>query len=60
MLLTRALLVVAQGAFYQLASTPPNKTPEKARFDSDHPWYIRIAPFIMKASHVTHTPVFPR
>jgi hypothetical protein len=44
----RVLLVAAQSIAYQLASTPPNKTPPKARFDRDHPWYIRIAPTVMK------------
>jgi len=45
---SRALLVCAQGIAYQLASTPPNKTPPKARYDAAHPWYIRIAPTVMK------------
>ncbi|KIP06869.1 hypothetical protein PHLGIDRAFT_13625 [Phlebiopsis gigantea 11061_1 CR5-6] len=44
----RAFLVAVQATFYQFASTPPNKTPQKARFDSDHPMYIRVAPLIMK------------
>lgn len=49
MSIARAVLVAAQAALYQLASTPPNKTPPKGRFDGDHPLYIRIAPVIMKA-----------
>ncbi|KAI0086883.1 hypothetical protein BDY19DRAFT_313708 [Irpex rosettiformis] len=44
----RAVLVALQGVAYQLASTPPNETPQKARFDANHPWYIRIAPTVMK------------
>ncbi|GJE91582.1 hypothetical protein PsYK624_077320 [Phanerochaete sordida] len=48
MTLARALVVVAQGVFYQMASSPPNKTPQKARYDADHPWFIRIAPLVMK------------
>lgn len=44
----RAALVALQGVAYQLASTPPNETPQKARFDGNHPWYIRIAPTVMK------------
>lgn len=45
---SRALLVVVQSVAYQLASTPPNATPPAARFDGAHPWYIRIAPTVMK------------
>ncbi|KAI0339227.1 hypothetical protein BDW22DRAFT_1361704 [Trametopsis cervina] len=45
---SRALLVVVQSVAYQLASTPPNATPPSARFDGAHPWYIRIAPTVMK------------
>lgn len=52
--LKRALLVAVQTAFYQLASTPPNKTPQKNRVDSDHPLYIRVAPFILKVSQCAH------
>ncbi|KAI0685349.1 hypothetical protein BC835DRAFT_1408851 [Cytidiella melzeri] len=45
---SRAMLVAVQGIAYQLAATPPNKTPQNARFDASHPWYIRIAPAVMK------------
>ncbi|KAI0073591.1 hypothetical protein K474DRAFT_1666439 [Panus rudis PR-1116 ss-1] len=48
MSLARALLTCVQATCYQLASTPPNKTPSKARFDHNHPWYIRIAPMVFK------------
>ncbi|KAI0782965.1 hypothetical protein C8Q75DRAFT_795714 [Abortiporus biennis] len=43
MSLGRAFLVLAEAIGYHIASSPPNKTPQKGRYDSDHPWYIRIA-----------------
>ncbi|KAI0324018.1 hypothetical protein GY45DRAFT_1263655 [Cubamyces sp. BRFM 1775] len=48
MSLVRAPLVLLHAVLYQLASTPPNKTPPKGRYDaSEAPW-IRIAPLVFK------------
>ncbi|KAJ3558214.1 hypothetical protein NM688_g1054 [Phlebia brevispora] len=48
MSLARVLVTCTQTAFYQAASTPPNKTPTKARYDIDHPWHIRIAAVVFR------------
>ncbi|KAI8978880.1 hypothetical protein BD414DRAFT_421718 [Trametes punicea] len=48
MSLVRAPLILLHAVLYQLASTPPNKTPSKGRYDtSEAPW-IRIAPLVFK------------
>ncbi|KAI0771117.1 hypothetical protein BD413DRAFT_476195 [Trametes elegans] len=48
MSLVRAPLVLLHAILYQLASTPPNKTPPNGRYDnSEAPW-IRIAPLVFK------------
>lgn len=46
--LLRPLLDCVQAYSYQMASTPPNKTPPKARYDAAHAWYIKAAPYVMK------------
>ncbi|KAH9925367.1 uncharacterized protein BXZ73DRAFT_91103 [Epithele typhae] len=48
MSLIRAPLVLLHAVLYQLASTPPNKTPSTARIDSSESPFIRIAPLIFK------------
>ncbi|RPD77342.1 hypothetical protein L226DRAFT_568438 [Lentinus tigrinus ALCF2SS1-7] len=48
MSLVRAPLVLLHAILYQLASTPPNKTPPSGRYDSTESPWIRIAPFIFK------------
>ncbi|CDO70818.1 hypothetical protein BN946_scf184801.g9 [Trametes cinnabarina] len=41
-------LVLLHAVLYQLASTPPNKSPSNGRYDaSEAPW-IRIAPFVFQ------------
>ncbi|CAL1711905.1 unnamed protein product [Somion occarium] len=44
MSILRAVLSCVQATCYQIASTPPNKTPPKGRFDGR--WYSRISPLI--------------
>ncbi|KAI0632517.1 hypothetical protein C8Q77DRAFT_930186 [Trametes polyzona] len=48
MSLVRAPLVLLHAVLYQLASTPPNKTPPKGRYDSSEAPWIRIAPLVFK------------
>ncbi|KAF8181919.1 hypothetical protein K438DRAFT_1601222 [Mycena galopus ATCC 62051] len=48
MSLTRASLVVVQMVFNELASTPPNPSPEKGRYGTDQLWIFRIAPMILR------------
>ncbi|TCD66238.1 hypothetical protein EIP91_001641 [Steccherinum ochraceum] len=47
--LLRALLLCAQVPCYQWASTPPNKTPAKGRYDATMPWHLRIASSVIQA-----------
>lgn len=46
--IVRATLVSIQALCYWLASTPPNRTPEKARFDGGHPLAARMATGIFR------------
>ncbi|KAL1950831.1 hypothetical protein VTO73DRAFT_5955 [Trametes versicolor] len=48
MSLVRAPLILLHAILYQLASTPPNKTPPKGRYDSTEAPWIRIAPLVFK------------
>lgn len=48
MSIVRAPLVLLHAILYQLASTPPNKTPPNRRYDNTESPLIRIAPFIFK------------
>lgn len=48
MSLARVALGCIQAACYQVASTPPNKTPSKGRFDVK--WHSRISPLIFTVS----------
>ncbi|KAH9851621.1 hypothetical protein C2E23DRAFT_829947 [Lenzites betulinus] len=48
MSLVRAPLVLLHAILYQLASTPPNKSPSKGRYDGTEAPWIRIAPLIFK------------
>ncbi|KAI0781759.1 hypothetical protein C8Q75DRAFT_728556 [Abortiporus biennis] len=42
MTLDRAFLILPEAICYHIASSPPNKAPQKTRYDNDHPWYIKI------------------
>ena len=48
MSIVRAILVSTQAFGYWVASTPPNRTPEKARFDGSHPLAARMATGVFK------------
>ncbi|KAI0366676.1 hypothetical protein BV20DRAFT_1038232 [Pilatotrama ljubarskyi] len=48
MSLVRAPLILLHAILYQMASTPPNKTPPKGRYDNTEAPWIRIAPLIFK------------
>ncbi|TFK87734.1 hypothetical protein K466DRAFT_565199 [Polyporus arcularius HHB13444] len=48
MSLVRAPLVLLHAILYQLASTPPNKTPPSGRYDNTESSWIKIAPLIFK------------
>ncbi len=50
MSLVRAPLVLLHAILYQMASTPPNKTPPSGRYDNTESSWIKIAPFIFKVS----------
>ncbi|KAM5538584.1 hypothetical protein V8D89_007613 [Ganoderma adspersum] len=48
MSLIRAPLVLLHAVLYQVASTPPNKSPSNGRYDSTESRWIKIAPLIFK------------
>ncbi|KAL7280240.1 hypothetical protein PYCCODRAFT_632309 [Trametes coccinea BRFM310] len=48
MSLVRAPLILLHAILYQLASTPPNKTPSNGRYDATEAPWIRIAPLVFK------------
>ncbi|PIL28741.1 hypothetical protein GSI_08785 [Ganoderma sinense ZZ0214-1] len=48
MSLIRAPLVLLHAILYNVASTPPNKTPAYGRYDSTESRWIRIAPLVFK------------
>ncbi|KAI0820449.1 hypothetical protein BC628DRAFT_1330429 [Trametes gibbosa] len=48
MSLVRAPLILLHAILYQLASTPPNKSPAKGRYDGTEAPWIRIAPLVFK------------
>ncbi|KAI0755376.1 hypothetical protein C8Q80DRAFT_1217024 [Daedaleopsis nitida] len=56
MSLVRAPLMLMHAVLYQLASTPPNKTPPARRYDSTESVLIRMAPLVFK---VPHPPIRP-
>ncbi|OBZ66299.1 hypothetical protein A0H81_13813 [Grifola frondosa] len=45
---SRAAIVCIQAALYQLASTPPNKTPAKGRYATDEVFFSKIAPLVFR------------
>ncbi|THH31352.1 hypothetical protein EUX98_g2832 [Antrodiella citrinella] len=49
MSLLRAVLLFIQVPCYQVASTPPNKTPARGRYDASTPWHLRIASSVIQA-----------
>ncbi|KAH8088971.1 hypothetical protein BXZ70DRAFT_1002101 [Cristinia sonorae] len=49
MSLLRALLLCIQVPCYQVASTPPNKSPTNGRYDASTPWHLRIASSVIQA-----------
>ncbi|KAJ6505329.1 hypothetical protein C8R45DRAFT_1070072 [Mycena sanguinolenta] len=44
----RLILVLVQTLFNELASTPPNPTPEKGRYATDQLYIFRIGPLILR------------
>ncbi|KAI0357353.1 hypothetical protein OH77DRAFT_93738 [Trametes cingulata] len=59
MSLVRAPLILLHAILYQMASTPPNKTPPKGRYDNTEAPWIRIAPLIFKVSSPPPSPGIP-
>ncbi|KAF7339155.1 Protein-S-isoprenylcysteine O-methyltransferase [Mycena venus] len=53
MSLLRVALVVIQTVFNELASTPPNPTPEKCRYHKDQLYIFQIAPLILRIHQIT-------
>ncbi|KAF7367896.1 hypothetical protein MSAN_00854400 [Mycena sanguinolenta] len=45
---TRLVLVLVQTLFNELASTPPNPTPEKGRYATDQLYIFRLGPLILR------------
>jgi hypothetical protein len=49
----RVALVLIQTTFNELASTPPNPSPEKGRYHTDTLYIFRIAPLILRVRLVS-------